>query len=78
MVIVEGVCSHDCGYVRCHIHVVLQGEKLMFLDKDALLEVASIVADGFIFAAIIVGMSIILAKVVEVFGVRRVFTRKRR
>ena len=74
----EGVCPHGRGYDRSHIHLAYEGKKLMFLDKVALLEVASIIANGFVLAAVVVGASIILAKVVEVFGIRRFFSRKRK
>ncbi|SVA31609.1 uncharacterized protein METZ01_LOCUS84463 [marine metagenome] len=36
------------------------------------------IADGFLYAAIVIGSAIIAAKIIEVMGVRRIFNRRKR
>jgi len=51
---------------------------MMFLTPETIENVAWIIAEGIIAAACIVAAGLVLAKVVEVLGIRRVFSRRGR
>lgn len=50
----------------------------MFLDRDTLESVATILSRGLLLSACVIGGAIIIAKFVEVLGVRRIFNRRRK
>ena len=55
-----------------------RGKKPMFLDRDTLESVATILSQGFLLSAAVIGGAIVVAKLIEIIGVRRIFNKRKK
>ena len=50
----------------------------MFLDRDTLESVATILSQGFLLSAAVIGGAIVVAKLIEIFCVRRILNKRKK